>query len=414
MEEIRDSYARLVEWIIENDRTGWDPYDGLNTSYSVLVSTKSKRLLSQYLHKFSPINLRPFFGVQESRQLQAAAFIGLALMENPGGASRDEFVRAIIQDLKESSLKETYGYDCWDAHGFAFQMRNSYHPAGTPDVVGSEACGRLLCQYALRYGDSGAKQMALSFRDFLLERFLVSGGDEVFFRYEPDTPSAFCTYNASLLGALYVMEMDLAEGTEKNRDTVEKCLRFVCSKQQREGYWCYTLNRETGEEKHQVDFHQGFILDCILRYMEVYGFRDPFRRAYERGLRFYRQRQFMDDGRGLYRLPRKWPVNIQNQAQGILTFARAEREYPEYRGFAGKIAGWTIRNMQDPSGYFYYLKYPGFTNKIPYMRWSDSGMAYALSRLVGESAPGAEPQLRRGLGIEAPILGREKVGTNQA
>ena len=27
----------------------------------------------------------------------------------------------------------------------------------------------------------------------------------------------------------------------------------------------------------------------------------------------------------------------------------------------------------------YYLKYPFFTHKIPYIRWSDANMAYALA-----------------------------------
>jgi len=38
--------------------------------------------------------------------------------------------------------------------------------------------------------------------------------------------------------------------------------------------------------------------------------------------------------------------------------------------------------MYGKAGHFYYLKYPLFTNKIPYMRWSDQNMLYALAECV--------------------------------
>jgi hypothetical protein len=48
---------------------------------------------------------------------------------------------------------------------------------------------------------------------------------------------------------------------------------------------------------------------------------------------------------------------------------------------ARKIAGWAIANMQDEKGYFYYQKGRWITNKIPYIRWSQAWMFYALSLL---------------------------------
>jgi len=54
---------------------------------------------------------------------------------------------------------------------------------------------------------------------------------------------------------------------------------------------------------------------------------------------------------------------------------------PDYIGFAKTIARWTIENMQDKTGYFYYRKYPMFTNKIPFMRWAQGWMMVALSEV---------------------------------
>jgi hypothetical protein len=38
--------------------------------------------------------------------------------------------------------------------------------------------------------------------------------------------------------------------------------------------------------------------------------------------------------------------------------------------------------MQDKKGYFYYQKFPFFTNKISYMRWGQAWMLLAISSLL--------------------------------
>ena len=38
--------------------------------------------------------------------------------------------------------------------------------------------------------------------------------------------------------------------------------------------------------------------------------------------------------------------------------------------------------MQDPSGFFYFQKWPLLTNKISYMRWSQAWMSLALATII--------------------------------
>jgi len=112
--------------------------------------------------------------------------------------------------------------------------------------------------------------------------------------------------------------------------------------------------------------------------------QDDITDAIEKGLSFYKKKQFLPSGQSLWRLPKKWPVEIHNQAQGIITFSLLESYHPDYSAFAKTIAHWTIHNMQDPSGFFYYRKYPWFTNKIPFIRWSQAWMLLALSELMSK------------------------------
>ena len=48
---------------------------------------------------------------------------------------------------------------------------------------------------------------------------------------------------------------------------------------------------------------------------------------------------------------------------------------------AKQIAAWSLANLRDARGFFYYQKRRFFTVKIPYMRWSQAWMLYALSLL---------------------------------
>jgi hypothetical protein len=51
----------------------------------------------------------------------------------------------------------------------------------------------------------------------------------------------------------------------------------------------------------------------------------------------------------------------------------------KHQSLANKVMDWTIKNMQHPSGYFYYQKKKYFSSRIPYMRWAQAWMFYAMS-----------------------------------
>ena len=51
----------------------------------------------------------------------------------------------------------------------------------------------------------------------------------------------------------------------------------------------------------------------------------------------------------------------------------------EHKELADKVVNWTITNMQDSEGYFYYQLKQFFSSHIPYMRWSNAFMFNALS-----------------------------------
>lgn len=187
--------------------------------------------------------------------------------------------------------------------------------------------------------------------------------------------------SAELLAIVYSISKE-----EKLKAIIQSAIDFILAHQKEDGHWNYSLNIETGNEREQIDFHQGFILcslEHIKRLLEIEDKR--LDKAIVNGLEYYKTVQFFETGKSLWRIPKEYPVEIHNQAQGIITFSELSSYDNSYLGFSTKIAEWTIENMQDKKGYFYYRKFKRYTNKIPYMRWSNSWMLLAMTTLMSKN-----------------------------
>jgi len=376
---VADAYDALMHHIAAEGCRGYDPYDAMNTRYGILRATKGIRLALTYFNKFSPVNLRPVLGIPKTLDNHGVALILRAVgLHRPSGEAAIS-LPMLSDHLVSRSLVEKYGYHCWFGLTSPVQTRTLYMSTDVPGVIGTEACASALFELWLDTRDERLREIVLSARAFFLDVLLARYEGAVFFRYKTTLPAYTCTYNASVVAAKYVLRVGEAFGLQDHRLLLREVYGFLASRQRPDGSWNYSVDLRTGREKPQIDFHQGFMLDGFLDYIEL-GLAGPeIVEAYRRGLAFYRQKQFTPAGRGLYRYPRGWPANIHNQAQGILTFARAGVTDPEARDFARTIAMWTIDHMRSRSGAFHYLRYPMFSNRVEYMRWSNAAMAHALA-----------------------------------
>jgi hypothetical protein len=142
------------------------------------------------------------------------------------------------------------------------------------------------------------------------------------------------------------------------------------------------------------NYHTGGVLDGIWDYGEAAGdlrFDDVF----WRGLAYYEEHFFTAEGAARWRSNRTHPVDVHGLAQGILTFSRASRRRPEKLEVARRIARYAVERMQDPAGFFYYQRFPGFTWKLDLMRWGNSWMMLALSELLAAEAAAGQSSAGR-------------------
>jgi hypothetical protein len=154
----------------------------------------------------------------------------------------------------------------------------------------------------------------------------------------------------------------------------KKLVKYVINQQTDYGAWYYTDPPEDSHITHD-NYHTGFILDALWRYMECTNDRQ-WEVNYKKGIDFYASHHFTDDGAPRWMHDKEYPYDIHGAAQGILTFSRHMHEYP---GFAMRIANWTIENMYHSTGYFYYQQTKWYKKKFTLLRWCNAWMLRSLS-----------------------------------
>jgi hypothetical protein len=102
----------------------------------------------------------------------------------------------------------------------------------------------------------------------------------------------------------------------------------------------------------------------------------------ERGYTYWKNSFFLADGWPKYYHDDPYPADAHAGASAVVTFLELSRLDPGSTKLAEQVALWTIRNLRDEQGYFYYQKRRFYTVRKPYMRWSQAWMLYALGRLL--------------------------------
>jgi hypothetical protein len=189
-------------------------------------------------------------------------------------------------------------------------------------------------------------------------------------------------FNASLLAAETLASVGTLTGEPELCDLALRAARYVVRRQRPDGSWAYGVER--GQE--WVDnFHTAYVLLSLARIAKACGDIDlEIRPALQNGYTFWRERFFLADGWPKYYHDRLYPVDAHAAATAIITLLELRELDKGAPLVAEKIAAWTIRNLRDARGFFYYQRRRFYTVHTPYMRWTQSWMLYALARLLEE------------------------------
>lgn len=376
---VENSFSKLESYIQKQDYKGWDPYDGLNSklfqAIPFLNNNKFSRLFWIQLFKRNPINLRKIFFVEKGYNskgialiLHAKCFLFKMTRDNAYYVQIEELANLLLS-LKSSG----FSGDCW-GYNFNWQARAFFQPSNTPTVVASVYAASALAEAYEVTNNENYLNSIISCGEFVLKdlnRSYDLNGDFCF-SYSPLDNSK--VYNASLLGSKLLAILYKYTGKSSYAEVAKKSISYCCKKQNSDGSWVY------GEQyfHNWIDnFHTGFNLECISIYQKLTGDFE-YQMNIENGFNYYINTFFTIEGLSKYYDKKVYPVDIHSPAQLIVTLFHLNK-LSQNSELCSRVLRWTILNMQDSQGFFYYQKNRFRSNKIPYMRWAQSWMYYSLA-----------------------------------
>jgi hypothetical protein len=146
------------------------------------------------------------------------------------------------------------------------------------------------------------------------------------------------------------------------------------------GVWAYV-------QKLRLDlidiFHTAFILCSLVRIAEhVPAIREDANNAIKAGFEFWIANFFSEDGAPKYFDTQTYPIDIHSAAAAIVTLCDLKDIDQRAIPLAEKVAAWTAKEMWYQEGFFAYQKKASRTISIPFIRWGQAWMAYAIARLL--------------------------------
>ena len=391
--DLEQAYDRLYAYCKAEDFAGYDPFDGLNSRLFQLTPLKffrSTRLAWLQIVKRSAINLRPALLVEKGINPKGLALFALAELSRyrtTHSESHAENAQEFLRHLRDTMIvgasdngRQTAAF----GYNFDWQSRVFFAPRGTPAIVPTAFASQAFVEAYRVFGDKEYLETAEAVCEFVLNGLNrpLDADDEICFSYTPVDHSII--YNASLLAGECLARVGAITENSEYLDLAAKTARFVIRRQRSDGGWGYGENVNQG----WVDnFHTAYVLLSLKRISDaVPGLAAGADDGLERGVRYWLDNFFLDDGTPKYYNNATYPVDIHSVAAAIIALCEMRQADSRMLPLARKVAEWVTANLCDPAGFFYYQRRKHRLVRTPFIRWGQAWMAYALARLLENEA----------------------------
>lgn len=395
----RASIDQLVHWVEAHKFQAYDPGDG-ELSYlrhATLGNHFLSRLLTAAVLR-TPYNIRPLIGIRPHTSTKGMGYMGWGYTKM-FAATGDQRYRVQAEHCYEWLMEHRspgFEHFAW-GNNFAFSTRSGTIARYTPTIVWSSLIGYSFLEAYEVLGNPRYLEVAASVAEFVktLPREQTDRG--ICLSYVPDVQSSI--HNSNMLGAGLLARVASYTQDGEAKQIARQAMLYSCTHQNPDGAWFYGVD----PKYHWIDnFHTGYNLDCLKRYIDSTG-DNEFDRHLEAGLQYFKKTFFGADGRPTYYHNQPGPVDIQCASQAVDTLAYFSANDPSCLELSQKVARWTIANMQDADGHFYYRDLGWKKIKTPMFHWGQGTMfkalAHLLSKLQAEaprrSAPVLEIQNQR-------------------
>lgn len=371
----KSSFSNMLDRCRIDDFQGWDLFDGLNSKvFQVTPMYRSRALRLAWIQFFkrSFVNLRYLAAVPKGYNAKGLGLFvrGMFLARQMGEAEQ------LLGNLKKMPCKG-YSGTSW-GYNFDWEARAFYVPQGKPNIVTTVFVANAFLDHYQQINAAESLQLADGACQFILHDLILhEDEDTLCFGYIPGEEAR--VHNANMLGAALLARVYALTGNTEYLQKSRKAMAYSVAAINDDFSWPY------GERSHHrfIDnFHTGFNLVALHDWIEATGERH-WQSQLEGAYQYFLNTFWLEDGCPKYYHDSLYPIDIHCSAQGIVTCLKLKQLDNRSLPMAHKIAAWAIDNMQDKKqGYFYYQKTRFYTNKIPYIRWAQAWMFYALALLI--------------------------------
>lgn len=377
---LRKSLRAVARWVEEHDYRAYDPGDGDLSflRYFTLNTHILRRLLTAAVLR-APFHIRPWIGIRPHQSTKGTGYMAWGYLKMFAITKEPAYYRRAQRCFEWLTANASPGYQqyCWGNH-FAFSTRGGTMPRFTPTIVWSSLIGLAFLEAYEVLRDSRYLKVAASTAEWVktLPRERTARGSCL--SYTPHGQNSI--HNSNMLGAALLARVALHTDDERAFELAHEAMTYSCARQNADGGWYY------GEaaKYHWIDnFHTGYNLDCLKRYIDSSGDR-AFESNLRKGFEYYKRHFFEADGTPKYYHNQRHPIDIQCAAQAIDTLSFLSDGDPDSLDLAAKVARWTVSNMQAPDGHFYYRDLGWTKVKTPMFHWGQGTMFKALTHLLSK------------------------------
>jgi len=370
---------RILERAQKNDFSGYDPFDGLNSS----LLSRCPRIKNSFFgliwiqfHKRSRVNLRKFLGVPMKRNPKGIALFILGLMEDYRRTKKNDYLSLAnaLGDwlISEQCNQNEWGNSSWGYH-FDWKAKAFFVPKGKPNMITTVYVAQAL--YKLGEVLKEDKYLKLSYEaaEFMVNHLYIKKDSFFYFAYIPGEETF--VHNANLWGAAWVGFVSNKTKNKQFEIIAERAAKKSIEAQEKDGSWAYG----TSSHHHFKDgFHTGYNLEALYLLKQTFN-TDLYDDVIEKGLSYYRKYFFEEDGTAKYYHNNCYPLDMHSVSQAILTFIKVKRNKSDVE-FIKKIIQKSIDSLLVPDqNKFIYQKYKYFNNNIDYIRWTQAWAYYSFA-----------------------------------
>jgi hypothetical protein len=376
-DETKRSLDRVQKWVESHNYRAYEPFDGLSSWARPLTFDNlfAQRILQQTIRQ-SPVNLRPLMGVKPKDSTKGQGYMAWGYLLLYRATEQEAYLEKAVRCLNwlDKNKVPRFRYHSW-SNEFDYASRNGYYSKHDPIIVWTALIGHAYLEAYDLTQDERFLRVAESACRWILEIPREKTARGHCLSYLPDRRSS--VHNANMLGAGLLARTGAKTGDKEFWRVASSAMEYSCSRQRADGSWWYAESAEN----HWIDnFHTGYNLDALRYYIDYTG-NEEFQPNLVKGLEYFKNNFFESSGRPKYYHSRTYPVDIQCSSQAIDTLAWFSDLDPACLPLAQKVAAWTIENMQDRDGHFYYRQYPLIKAKAPMLHWGQATMFKALSQL---------------------------------